>query len=778
MTKFQPYDSVDMSALTSEAELDFQFENDTVLASYKKLMACVCSKCGFTAPNMAALNRHTTNEHRLSFCDLCLRHAHMLPSEFMPLSCKELAAHRRWDKVRKRGHPVCEFCSQTFYEFENLIVHIREAHFICDFCHTAGVFEVFRRQQELFSHYKEMHFVCPECESAGRMTCFASEEQLGIHRMREHPNESRNDPSLWEPLQILYSNQGLIGQHTRGRNGGRRGQHAPTEDGGEADGLVVFYPTQPRAPMPEEWTVTDFPSLTNERTVDGNNATDNEASAETQRTASAVAGRQTRSHAEVVSGRGGGSYTTVQNLNDFPSLPSSSTTNEPGDQPPRQPKWVNTKKSASAAAVSKLDGQKVTPKSVPKVDDFPSLIGSSTSTNHIPSANWGAASVKVAPKPKEIRRQPTADDFPALVPATSTTSTSQRILPEPLLPSYMPSASKQAANAKEKKTKSKAVEPPLPPAPDLQPFSSALLKAKRNSWWNSADNDGAVSRMLNAENGEGGKAAAPTYSRIQTVDSFEPAKAESASSPPPHPPPPPNFSLQDFPSLGGDVKPSKKNVPTTTTATTRPPEPKKDTKKSALAPQLPQTSSTNSKKEDTDVNQNEAPPREPKSLPDLEDTETVLYEKSVYTPPLDYEAKNREVIAVAETVLNGESYPKNAFTRFASLSRLFRHGQLSAHSYLEALESLLTCKGGMSRTDWLSSMIALLPDVGLQRALLRAMKGEAAPRVPHVFTPARCRGNNPPVWAKGVVAALQVCSVCGQVCQRSGMREHAELAHS
>ncbi|KAL5104373.1 hypothetical protein TcWFU_010022 [Taenia crassiceps] len=762
-----------MSTLTSEAELDFQFENNAVLASYKKLMACVCSNCGFTAPNMSALNRHTTNEHRLSFCDLCLRHAHMLPSEFVPLSCKELAAHRKWDKVRKRGHPVCEFCSQTFYEFENLIVHIREAHFICDFCHTAGVFEVFRRQQELFSHYEKMHFVCPECESAGRMTCFASEEQLGIHRMREHPNESKNDPSLWEPLQILYSNQGLIGQHTRGRNGGRRGQHAPTEGGGEADGLVVFYPTQPRAPMPEEWTVTDFPSLTGERAVDGNNGTDNEESAETQRTAPAVAGRQIRSHAEVVSGRGGGSFTNLQDPNDFPSLPSSSSANAPQNQPPLQPKWVSTKTGASADAVSKSDGLKVAPKSVPQVDDFPSLIGSSTSTNHTSQENWGAAAVKVAPKSKEVRRQPTADDFPALVPATPTSSTSQRVLPEPLLPTYIPSTSKQATKAKAKKTKSKAVEPPLPPAPDLEPFSSALLKAKKSSWWNNADNDGAVSRVLKAENGEDGRATAPTYSRIQTVDSFEPVKTASASS---APPPPPNFSLQDFPSLGGDVNSSKKNVLATTTATKKPPEPKKDAKKSAPTPQLSQTS-TKSKKEDTDVNQNQAPSGEPKSLPDLEDTETVLYEKNVYTPPLDYETKNREVITVAETVLNSEGYPKNAFSRFASLSRLFRHGQLSANSYLEALETLLTCKGGVSRTDWLSSMIALLPDVGLQRALLRAMKGEAAPRVPHVFTPSRCRGNNPPVWTKGVVATLQVCSICGQVCQRSGMREHTELAH-
>lgn len=99
------------------------------------------------------------------------------------------------------------------------------------------------------------------------------------------------------------------------------------------DGLVVFYPAQPRAPLPEEWTVTDFPSLTGERAVDGNNGTDNEASAETQQTTSAAAGRQIRSHAEVVSGRGGGSHANLQNLNDFPSLPSSSSANASENQP-------------------------------------------------------------------------------------------------------------------------------------------------------------------------------------------------------------------------------------------------------------------------------------------------------------------------------------------------------------------------------------------------------------------------------------------------------------
>lgn len=60
-------------------------------------------------------------------------------------------------------------------------------------------------------------------------------------------------------------------------------------------------------------------------------------------------------------------------------------------------------------------------------------------------------------------------------------------------------------------------------------------------------------------------------------------------------------------------------------------------------------------------------------------------------------------------------------------------------------------------------MIALLPNVGLQRALLRALKGEAAPKIPFANTPARCRGNTPPVWAKNVTSRLQVCSKCEQV---------------
>lgn len=54
------------------------------------------------------------------------------------------------------------------------------------------------------------------------MSCFPTEERLSAHRSFNHSDEARNDPSLWQPVQIRYSTQGLISQYTR--SGGRRNQ--------------------------------------------------------------------------------------------------------------------------------------------------------------------------------------------------------------------------------------------------------------------------------------------------------------------------------------------------------------------------------------------------------------------------------------------------------------------------------------------------------------------------------------------------------------------------
>lgn len=94
-----------------------------------------------------------------------------------------------------------------------------------------------RHQRELFSHYKSAHFVCPECEHNGTMSCFPTEERLGAHRSVNHTKEARNDPNMWQPVQIRYTNRGLISQYTR--SGGRRGQLSDSIDGNFS--IYMFY---------------------------------------------------------------------------------------------------------------------------------------------------------------------------------------------------------------------------------------------------------------------------------------------------------------------------------------------------------------------------------------------------------------------------------------------------------------------------------------------------------------------------------------------------------
>ncbi|KAM3173313.1 hypothetical protein ACTXT7_012754, partial [Hymenolepis weldensis] len=484
------WDDFDPSRLIKEPTLNLDFEDDSIDQAFGKLMACVCPVCSEVKPSMGALNLHTTQEHDLSYCDLCVRHAHMLPCEFKPMTADELASHRKWDATARRGHPVCKFCQETFYEFENLITHIREKHFLCDICYSGRVFEVFQRQHELFQHYKSAHFVCPECEQHGTMSCFPTEERLSAHRSFNHSDEARNDPSLWQPVQIRYSTQGLISQYTR--SGGRRNQQHQNDSVDEVP--EVYYPAVPRGPNPEEWTGADFPSLTGDTTSAGLTGTTNgqttstASGAQQTRSAGAAASRMVRSHAAVVQGISGGAFLSNDN-EEFPSLPTitPSSSDKTDAQAPVKPKWVAVSKKSSSG-VSSSGAPRNFPQEVPTASDFPSL---STNISAKPNASgkWGAPSPKVsssstAAKPKEQQRKPTAADFPALG-STSGSSILQTPRLEPfVLPAQQPSSSKGKGGKKNKLRPAEST-----PAPDLQHFSSALAKAKKSSWWDAADND-------------------------------------------------------------------------------------------------------------------------------------------------------------------------------------------------------------------------------------------------------------------------------------------------
>lgn len=55
---------------------------------------------------------------------------------------KKLAEHRRVgdeDDRSHKGHPLCEFCDERFFDNDELIRHLRKEHYFCHFCEADGI---------------------------------------------------------------------------------------------------------------------------------------------------------------------------------------------------------------------------------------------------------------------------------------------------------------------------------------------------------------------------------------------------------------------------------------------------------------------------------------------------------------------------------------------------------------------------------------------------------------------------------------------------------------
>ncbi|KAF5394721.1 hypothetical protein PHET_10488, partial [Paragonimus heterotremus] len=374
MDRLIPFDEIITSDLRHDSQYDFMFPTSDIEKHYRDMLKSCCPVCGEEKKSLSALNRHTTVVHQLSYCDLCIRYSRLLPCEFVPMKQSDLLEHRKWDKNRKKGHPMCEFCQERFYEMEDLISHIRDRHFLCDLCMTMGKFEVFREQCELLQHYGDSHYLCVECRARQRISCFATEERLGLHRFQEHPDEVAKDPNAWLPISIQ------LPPRSDASAGRRRDPTQIDRVGGflnPYDGRLVQDTTSDgysvRRPNPAEWTGNDFPSLS---------AAISTVSSSIQKPASPAASEQMQVRKE--------------------------------DEPFKSTKKSVTSPSSMASVTSRGRSCQMT------TDDFPTLPGSSSCTS-IPL--W-RKNVRSAPplKPSSIDARPNvtaASDFPALTGQSS-----------------------------------------------------------------------------------------------------------------------------------------------------------------------------------------------------------------------------------------------------------------------------------------------------------------------------------------------------------------------
>ena len=117
------------------------FESPSVARAYDLLNAFTCHIClrGSTFaefPTFAALKQHM-GTHRLLYCHICLDNLNILPKNRRTFTSAQLDQHMTGARnviSGVRGHPMCSFCNERFFDDEELYKHSRRVHFFCALC--------------------------------------------------------------------------------------------------------------------------------------------------------------------------------------------------------------------------------------------------------------------------------------------------------------------------------------------------------------------------------------------------------------------------------------------------------------------------------------------------------------------------------------------------------------------------------------------------------------------------------------------------------------------
>ncbi|KAM0323744.1 hypothetical protein ACHAQA_008681 [Verticillium albo-atrum] len=204
LKRYEDYTKADITSLDNNIGIKYASEEivgDTVvLLRYN----CPADDCVFAGLGWPDLHRHVRSVHQRKMCDLCTRNKKVFTHEHELFADKELEKHMRHgddqpgalDQTGFKGHPLCGFCGQRFYDDDKLYDHCREKHercFICDrrdFRHP----HYYLNYQALEHHFSKDHYPCLDRECQERkFVVFESELDLKAHQLSEHGNTLSKD---------------------------------------------------------------------------------------------------------------------------------------------------------------------------------------------------------------------------------------------------------------------------------------------------------------------------------------------------------------------------------------------------------------------------------------------------------------------------------------------------------------------------------------------------------------------------------------------------------
>ena len=149
---------------------------------------------------------HARKTHERFYCDLCVDQLTLFSHEKKLYSRSELARHKRLgdtDDTSHRGHPLCQFCDERYFDNDDLLVHLRRDHFFCHLCDRDGRQDYYVNYNDLIQHCREEHFVCEQGACAGEKftNIFRSELDLQAHEAKVH---KKGKSSKILPVEVNY----------------------------------------------------------------------------------------------------------------------------------------------------------------------------------------------------------------------------------------------------------------------------------------------------------------------------------------------------------------------------------------------------------------------------------------------------------------------------------------------------------------------------------------------------------------------------------------------
>ncbi|KAG4277714.1 hypothetical protein FPRO04_06957 [Fusarium proliferatum] len=195
--RFEDYSENDIT--TTDSNIGIKYTKEDIVGDTVLLLRYNCpdASCDFAGLGWPDLHRHVKSVHRKRMCDLCTRNKRVFTHEHELFADKELEKHMRHgddkpgaaDQTGFKGHPLCGFCGERFYDDDKLYEHCRMKHercFICDRRDSRHP-HYYLDYNALEEHFKKDHYLCSDRECLEKkFVVFESELDLQAHQLSDH----------------------------------------------------------------------------------------------------------------------------------------------------------------------------------------------------------------------------------------------------------------------------------------------------------------------------------------------------------------------------------------------------------------------------------------------------------------------------------------------------------------------------------------------------------------------------------------------------------------